>query len=149
MQEYKNENEMWSHAIPLEDKRISKDLETELTAMKELFFEQLPIGENVDTINDYFNRLEKAIYTKEDVKREEFPDDQGNDHGSDISPGEQQTADRKQPNYRYISAAVFKQQASRHQSQPSPQDMDRSGLCQDEGSISQGKCKECESVASV
>jgi hypothetical protein len=53
-----------------------KQLQAELDFLKKLFNENLPVGDNIDKINEYFNSLEELIYTKDgNLEREEFPPD--------------------------------------------------------------------------
>lgn len=77
-----------------------ENLKAELAFLKELFFENLPLGDNADKIQEYFSYLEKAIATKDpdEFKREEFPPDDPATCGDRI--------------YKYHSASYFKQRAS-------------------------------------
>lgn len=82
-----------------------ENLKAELAFMRELFFENLPLGEKKQQVEDYFNCLEKAIDTKDpdEFRREEFPPDDPATCGDRV--------------YKYHSAAHFKQQASQQQVQ--------------------------------
>ena len=73
--------------------------------MRELFFDNLPLGEKKQQVEDYFNCLEKAIDTKDpdEFRREEFPPDDPATCGDRV--------------YKYHSAAHFKQHASQQQVQ--------------------------------
>lgn len=85
---------------------------SELNFLKNLFFENLPIGDKKQEIEEYFSCLEKAIYTNEPIKREEFPPDDTTTSGDRV--------------YKYHSAATFKELASRHIESSSGQNMDYS-----------------------
>jgi hypothetical protein len=88
------------------DKYIAREnLKAELAFMRELFFENLPLGEKKGQIEDYFNCLEKAIDTKDpdEFQREQFPPDDPATSGDRV--------------YKYHSAAQFKQHASQRQVQ--------------------------------
>jgi hypothetical protein len=88
------------------DKYIAREnLKAELAFMRELFFENLPLGEKKGQIEDYFNCLEKAIDTKDpdEFEREQFPPDDPASSGDRV--------------YKYHSAAQFKQHASQCQVQ--------------------------------
>lgn len=85
---------------------------SELNFLKNLFFENLPIGDKKQEIEEYFSCLEKAIYTNEPIQREEFPPDDTTTSGDRV--------------YKYHSAAAFKELASRHIESSSGQDMDHS-----------------------
>lgn len=90
-----NPNDVWSHAVSIEEKRMKYDRRVELEYMKDLFLNKLPIGDNVEHLQRYFNDLEKVIYTTDNVKNDEFP---SNDTERD---------------YRYFSASLLKERASR------------------------------------
>lgn len=78
--------------------------------LKGLFFESLPIGENKEVIEEYFNCLEKLIYTKDvEIEREQFPPD------DPAISGERE--------YRYYSADQFKELAGGHNKPTIGQDM--------------------------
>ncbi len=130
MENYKSENDLWTHAKSLEEKRNEIDLKVELQALRELFFDYLPLGEKTDYIENYFNRLEEAIDNKEHVERETFPDDDDgdeSDQGGDAATGTGPPSKRKR-DYKYFSATIFKEQASRHPPLASEKDVDRSRL---------------------
>jgi hypothetical protein len=81
-----------------------KNLESELTFLEDLFRESLPVGDNTETIKEYFSCLKKLIYTNDgefQIEREEFPPD------DPAICGERE--------YRYYSADKFKELAGRHQ----------------------------------
>lgn len=90
-----NPNDAWNHAGSIESKRMREDRRVELEQMKDLFLNKLPIGDNKEHIEQYFNDLEKVIYTTDDVKNDEFPTDDA------------------QRDYRYFSASLLKERASR------------------------------------
>jgi hypothetical protein len=78
-----------------------KNLEAELSFLEDLFYENLPIGDNVDAVKQYFSCLKKLIYAKDgEIEREEFPPD------DPAICGERE--------YRYYSSDKFKELASRH-----------------------------------
>lgn len=54
-----------------------KQLQAELDFLKKLFYENLPVGEDMSGIENYFSSLEKLIFTKDgsSLQREEFPPD--------------------------------------------------------------------------
>jgi len=70
--------------------------------LKELFYENLPIGDNTEEIDKYFSCLDKLISTKDNVQldREEFP------------PSDSTVCGER--DYRYYSADKFKELASRY-----------------------------------
>lgn len=144
-----NENELWAHAISLEQtiKNKKSDLLAELEALRSLYFENLPLGENKEAIEEYFNRLEESIYNKDHVEREAFPDDDGNECGESTEGHE--GSPRPKPDYKYFSADVFKQQASRSKPQPTPQDVDYTGLFKDEGDDAQDQPKKSKPLESI
>lgn len=74
---------------------------SELKFLRELYFENLPIGPETKALKKYFTLLEKAIDNKEHVVRESFPPDDPAICGERV--------------YKYHSAAAFKEQALRHQ----------------------------------
>lgn len=143
MEEYKSENDLWKHAQSLEDKRNEIDLKVELQALRELFFDKLPLGEKTGYIENYFNRLEEAIYNKEHVERETFPDD-----SSDTIDGESSSTGRKR-DYKYFSASVFKEQASRHSPLPPQENVDSSRLYEIQDGNAQSQSTESESMESL
>jgi hypothetical protein len=111
-QERKEEdpNAIWGHALSLEDTRIWEDKRAELFFMKDLFDYKLPIGEKKDEIDEYFNRLEELIDTKDpSIQNDKFPDDFRDIdlHGEVLDPPKQ---------FSYFSADLFEQQASTKQS---------------------------------
>lgn len=100
----------WAHAGSLENERMLQDRKTELEHMRMLFMNVLPVGKNRDDIISYFNRLEELIFTKghESVKNEQFPDD----------------PDGIQREYKYFSASISKERASKPQILPDQSLMD-------------------------
>lgn len=90
----------WSHALSLEDKRMEADNLNQLQYMKDLFENHLPIGDNKSHISEYFSRLEELISTKENIAPEQFENDDP-------------TKD-----YKYFSAALLRELASRPVIQP-------------------------------
>jgi hypothetical protein len=101
-------NAIWQHALSLEDTKIWVDRQNELDYMKDLFMNHLPINKvqhNMDEIEDYFNRVQEAIYTKdENFKYDEFP--------RDYSVIDVDGAVQRAPSqYKYFSQDLFKQQA--------------------------------------
>jgi len=85
-------------------------LKSELAYMKQLFFENLPIGDKTEKIEKYFSLLEEAISTTDNVQREEFPPDDPAISGSRV--------------YKYHSSAQFAKLAGGHQHVTSGQDLD-------------------------
>ena len=77
--------------------------------MKQLFFENLPIGDKTENIEKYFSLLEEAISTTDNVQREEFPPDDPAISGSRV--------------YKYHSSAQFAKLAGGHEHVSSGQDM--------------------------
>jgi hypothetical protein len=97
VEEYEDPNAKWAHAISAEPSIKKKEAIAQLEYMKELFTEYLPLGEKTENISNYFNELEKIIYTKDDgIQYEEFDD------------SEPVPEDRR---YRYNSASVFKKRS--------------------------------------
>lgn len=82
-----------------------ENLKAEVSFLRELFFESLPLGEKKQQVEEYFNYLEKAIDTKDpdEFEREQFPPDDPATCGDRV--------------YKYHSAAQFKEHASRGQIQ--------------------------------
>ena len=100
-------NAKWEHALSLEDTKLWQDRQNELDFMKDLFNHKLPIDETAKPeIEEYFNRLQEAIFTKdENFKYDEFP--------TDYSTIDVDGAVAKPPTqYKYFSQDLFKQQAS-------------------------------------
>lgn len=104
-------DELFPHRIPAEDMVLKKQRKAELEFMKELFFDKLPVGENTEHITEYFNELEKVIFTKnEQVGNEDF-------ESIDREPG---AIERE---YTYISPSLFKEYSSRLLDGGLPQEM--------------------------
>lgn len=99
-------NAKWTHALPLEDTKLWKDKAAEAGFMKDLILNKLPIGEDTDHIHEYFNRLEKAISTKEPIDNDNF------DYGYDEIDVDG-AVDQPPEQYQYFSADLLKQQASK------------------------------------
>jgi hypothetical protein len=84
---------------------------SELTELRAIFQDCLPIGEHSDQAFEYFNSLEKIICTNDfaanpnPIGREEFPDSD-----PDIQ-------------YSYLSDAVFKERSGRRELRADRQDM--------------------------
>lgn len=81
--------------------------QAELEFMKDLFFHHLPLGDNKKHIEEYFYRLQESIDNKEEIKNDDFPDD-----------------DDPKFEYRYFSPSLFKERSSRLRSGTDLQDMD-------------------------
>lgn len=113
VERYEDPNAKWAHAISAESMMKKKEAIAQLDYMRTLFYECLPIGDRIEHIDNYFNELEKIIYTKENadgINYEEF---------SDPEPCE---ATRE---YRYNSATVFKERSERrHHLLPSGEGME-------------------------
>ncbi len=107
--EKEDPNAKWDHALSLQDTKIWSDRQAELDFMKDLFMNKLPIDKNehdMDGLNDYFNRVQEAIFTKDpNFQYDEFPGDYST---VDIDGAVQ----RPPTQYKYFSQDLFKQQAS-------------------------------------
>lgn len=105
-QEQEDPNSIWDHALPLENTKLWIDKAVEAQFMHDLFVNHLPIGENKEEIDSYFNRLKESIANKEEILTETFPDDYSviDIDGSTASAPDQ---------YHYFSADLLKQQASK------------------------------------
>jgi hypothetical protein len=87
-----------------------KNLEAELEFLKQLFYENLPIGDNTEVVDEYFSCLRKVIYSKDGrIEREEFP------------PDDPAVCGKRE--YRYYSADKFKELASGRQHPTLGQDL--------------------------
>lgn len=103
-----NPNDIWSHVTPLNKDKDEK--KAELQFMRDLFDFSLPLGDNREAIDNYFNELEKVISTKDGHKQiqpEGFSEQPGGSDGSLDSTG----VDAKRE-YWYYSSSFFKQRAS-------------------------------------
>ncbi len=103
-------NALWDHAESLEDTQLWQDRQNELDFMRDLFFTKLPLNqEKAQEVEEYFNRVQEAIYTKDpNFKYEDFPDDYST---VDIDGAVQ----RPPTQYKYFSQDLFKQQGSKSQ----------------------------------
>jgi len=81
------------------------DRQAEIEFIKDLFEHHLPLGEDKKQIEEYFSRLQQAIVNKEEIKNEQFPDDDDTNE------------------YKYHSASLFKERASRFRHQSDAQDV--------------------------
>jgi hypothetical protein len=70
-----NPNDIWAHAESKEAEMKQVARLAELEFMRQLFDERLPVGENKEKIHEYFNEVEQVIFTKGEVKNEQFPDE--------------------------------------------------------------------------
>jgi hypothetical protein len=103
-------NAIWAHAGSIEDTRMWEDRKSELLFMRDLFDTKLPVGDQKEQIDDYFNLLEQAIDNKDtSLQNDKFPESFSDIdiHGEVDHPPEQ---------YTYFSADLFKQQASKEPS---------------------------------
>lgn len=102
--ETEDPNKLWEHAQSIEDTKLWMDRQTEYEFMKDLIVKHLPGGDS-EHLNDYFNSIEKAIYTKDPtLKNDEFPD---------FSTIDIDGAVKHPPtDYKYFSADLLKQQAT-------------------------------------
>lgn len=108
--EQQAEKDPWAHAGSIENERMLEDKRAELAHMRYLFEKCLPVGKQREHITDYFNELEKLIYTT-DVKNDEFNDDDSTN---------------PQREYQYFSASVLKERASQPQIFANPSHMEHS-----------------------
>lgn len=79
----------------------------QLEFMRTLFAENLPVGDKLEVIEEYFNELEKVICNKQHVEAEQFVDEPAailDDHTG---------APASRTPYKYISPSLLKQYASR------------------------------------
>jgi hypothetical protein len=85
----------------------------ELQEMKSIFRDCLPIGDNTEKMDDYFNRLEEVICT--------------NDYKANPNPLRREEFEHDDPNiqYSYLSDALLKERSSRGQLRADGQDVDR------------------------
>jgi len=90
---------------------------SELQFMKDLFLTKLPMGDNRKHIDEYFSRLEELINNKENIKNDDFPDDD------------------ERFDYKYFSPSLFKERSSRLSLQPDTQDV---------GPVPDGGRSECD-----
>lgn len=105
----------------------------ELQFLKDLLFENLPMGDNKKHIEEYFSCLEKAIYTNEPIEREQFPPDDPAISGTRT--------------YKYHSSTAFKELASRPVQSLSGQDMDHTESKQEKLSTAPDLPSTTENVA--
>jgi hypothetical protein len=110
-EEQENPNDLWAHAQSAEDHVLKIDRKAELEYMRDIFFNKLPLGENVEPIREYFNRLEELIDTTDGIKHinnEKFEED------------------RPDTDYKYFSNDLFKIRSSGNQLLNDGQDVDDS-----------------------
>lgn len=157
-EEYKGEedpNAQWAHAQSLEPLADYLGVKAELQYMKDLFYNYLPtLGSNMSTIDEHFAELEQAIEEGKPIIREEFQDDdntsntRGNPSSQDDDPNGRE--------YRYFSASVFKEHASRSRTGSNRLGMvDSSAHASTDGSVQSGSTQsspssyisECEDFA--
>lgn len=128
-----NANTIWGHAQPAEPIIKKREVQAELDFMKDLFLNKLPLGENKEHIEEYFNRLETLIDTKDydgNINREQFTDD---------VPG---------ANYRYFSSTSARIRASGHALLSDGQGMDSSSTNTDASNEVQDVSEEFKSETS-
>jgi hypothetical protein len=84
----------------------------ELQELKSMFRDCLPIGEDTEKMDDYFNRLEQVICT--------------NDYKANPNPLRREEFEHDDPDvqYSYISDALLKERSSRRELRADGQDMD-------------------------
>lgn len=129
-------DDRWSHALSLELIKERTEKRAELEFMKELFDKHLPVGENREDIDAVFSRLEKAMFTKDEILNDEFDDGPALDAGL-------------QPDYRYYTSSLFKQHASSDRNIRIPQIMgDHTNPRQPDKAVS-GSSKKPEPVSYV
>lgn len=105
-QEEKHEdpNQLWEHAQSLEETKLWLDRQAEYEFMKDLIVNKLPGGDS-DHLTDYFNSIEKAIYTKDPtLTNDKFAGFDSVDIDGCIS--------EPPTDFRYFSADLLKQQAT-------------------------------------
>lgn len=104
--------------------------------LKDLFENSLPISkEKMEDVQNYFSLLEKAIYTNEDVRREEFP------------PIDPDIAGSRE--YKYHSAAAFKEHASKSRLLDNGQNVDSLKCVSEEISATQGQSTTAQDLECV
>ena len=110
---------------------------SELSFMKDLFDNYLPVGSNKEDIEKYFSRLEELICTKDNglnaIEREEFPPD---------DPAISGTRE-----YRYYSSDQFKKLVGGYQQFPDRQGMGHPESKQTELSTTEDRSADPEIVA--
>lgn len=134
-----NPNDLWSHALSKADDIEMKSKVAELEHIKDLFFNKLPVGENLKPLEEYFNELENVIFTKgpQEIKNEQFPT-----ATPDVGEGEAGS-------YKYYSPSLLKELASGHKYELLQQDMDPSSDPQGFKHAVSGGHEESKSLPSI
>lgn len=103
-QKIEDPNKLWDHAQSLEETKLWLDRQAEYEFMKDLIVNKLPGGDS-EHLTDYFNSIEKAIYTKDPTLT--------NDKFSDFTSVDIDGAISEPPtDFKYFSADLLKQQAA-------------------------------------
>jgi hypothetical protein len=102
----------WAHAGSIENERMLDDKIAELRFMRDLFDNVLPVGKEREHYTKYFNDLETLIYTKDDIKHEEFIDEPN--------------PDGSKRDYKYLSSSLLKERSKLPAVQPDARSMDDS-----------------------
>lgn len=138
-------NSQWSHAVPLEETFAKRNSQAELSYLRDLFNTRLPVIDKTDKANEYFDFLQHCIDNATPIERETFEhdypvDDRGQPvYGEDGNP--------IIPEYRYISASLFKELASRPKRGPGDQDLDRAPIDSGSRDSALSKSPELDHVA--
>lgn len=125
-----SENDKWANAKSLEVFRMKQDKMAELSYMRELFNCYLPTGPNLSAINCRFDELQQAIDNGIEPGRDNFEDFESNTSSS----------------YKYFSASLFKEHASRHIEKPCGQDLENRQYDQDSESETQDISENLECI---
>lgn len=97
--------------------------------MRDLFRDKLPVGDGKEIFENYFNEVEKLIYTTE-LQDESFVDEPERD-------------------YKYFSTHLLEQRARAHQLQSLPQDVDSTPSPDGQQDEIPDQCGESEPVPHV